>query len=175
MPSPARLLRFLRRRPTWCCPMLVFKSSLWKTIQTIQTIQTSSQIVVQSSQIIVSQVISDDLHRLATLHIAPKAPLIIEQTTTLDHVFWSLRFSWIAQNGVCYHETNTNGIWIYWRAFKRVKEGCEELRKVQYQNAASSHRCGMLWQVKNIHKSSLAADVLNCFYIYISLYIIIYI
>jgi hypothetical protein len=49
------------------------------------------------------------------------------------------------------------------------------LRKVQYQNAASSHRCGMLWQVKTIHKSSLAADVLNCFYIYISLYNYIYI
>jgi hypothetical protein len=47
------------------------------------------------------------------------------------------------------------------------------LRKVQYQNAASSHRCGMLWQVKNIHKSSLAADVLNCFYIYIYLFIYI--
>ena len=116
--------------------------------------------------------ISDDLHRLATLHIAPKAPLIIEQTTTLDHVFWSLRFG---SRRTVYATTKptpmaSGSIGERSRGSKKVVKNCE-----MYQNAASSRRCGMLWQVKNIHKSSLAADVLNCFYIYISLYIIIYI
>ena len=110
-----------------------------------------------------------------TLHIAPKAPLIIEQTTTLDHVFWSLRFSWIA-NGVCYHETTNDCIWIYWRAFKRVKEGCEELRKVSKCSKFPS-----LWNALTSQKYSQVISGSWCFelflyiYIFISLYIYNYI
>lgn len=80
----------------------------------------------------------------------------------------SAGFSW---NGVCYHETNTNDcIWIYWRAFKRVKEGCEELRKVSKKSKFTS-----LWNALTSQKYSQVISGSWCFELFLYIYIFIFI